>query len=259
MIWLIETTVFNKDLVARMASAIRASGAEMRLWDDAWWHDGFPDFDDEVFFYGSLGNASRLASDNFGITSFCNVEGFKCSTWYPHAEPWLLNRYYEILPARSLVEQSDELFKSWQVDQLFVRPDSPLKPFSGRLLEQGKVTLADLDHGFYYDDENLPVLVSPAQAVEGEWRFVVSTYRPITGSAYLSDGRTGVGGDIPEDVWDIAKDIALELSPPDPIYVMDLCMVNNEIRLLELNPFSGADLYHCDAAAVAQAVRQCLS
>ncbi len=42
------------------------------------------------------------------------------------------------------------------MDQLgytvFVRPDSPLEPFSGRVLERGRISLQALDHGFYYDD-----------------------------------------------------------------------------------------------------------
>ena len=37
--------------------------------------------------------------------------------------------------------------------RIFVRPDSPLKPFSGRVLDRDSISLAALDHGFYFDDE----------------------------------------------------------------------------------------------------------
>jgi len=37
---------------------------------------------------------------------------------------------------------------------------------------------------------------------------------------------------------------------------MDVCEADGQLHLLELNPFSGADLYSCDRAAVVSAVSQ---
>jgi hypothetical protein len=44
------------------------------------------------------------------------------------------------------------------------------------------------------------------------------------------------------------------LPAPQEVYVLDICESGSELRLLELNPFSGADLYACDAADVAKQV-----
>ena len=38
------------------------------------------------------------------------------------------------------------------------------------------------------------------------------------------------------------------------VYVLDVCESDGRLRLLELNPFSGADLYACDAESVVSAV-----
>ena len=46
-------------------------------------------------------------------------------------------------------------------DRIFVRPDNPLKPFSGRVLDVDWGSRKSLDHGFYYEDETLPVIVAP--------------------------------------------------------------------------------------------------
>ena len=46
----------------------------------------------------------------------------------------------------------------WTAAPMFVRPDSPLEPFAGRVLARDKISLAALDHGFYYDDAYLPVV-----------------------------------------------------------------------------------------------------
>ncbi|MEM7385179.1 MAG: hypothetical protein AAF514_09570 [Verrucomicrobiota bacterium] len=66
---------------------------------------------------------------------------------------------------------------------LFLRPDSPLKPFSGRVVEVKDISLEKLDHGFYYEDETLPVVAAPVRQVGNEWRFVVASQRVVAGSA----------------------------------------------------------------------------
>ena len=49
------------------------------------------------------------------------------------------------------------------------------------------------------------------------------------------------------------------MTAPEPVYVLDTCEVDREPRLLELNPFSGADLYACDTDAVVGAIDALLS
>ncbi|MEM6468488.1 MAG: hypothetical protein AAF802_02885 [Planctomycetota bacterium] len=44
--------------------------------------------------------------------------------------------------------------------------------------------------------------------------------------------------------------------PPCPVFVLDICQVSDEYRLIELNPFGGADLYGCDSNAIVQAVSE---
>jgi len=38
------------------------------------------------------------------------------------------------------------------------------------------------------------------------------------------------------------------------VFVLDVCRTPDGLKLLELNPFSGADLYSCDRHAVMAAV-----
>lgn len=51
-----------------------------------------------------------------------------------------------------------------------------------------------------------------------------------------------------------AARIAGELEAPEEVYVLDVCEPDGHLRLLELNPFSGADLYACDRREVVAAV-----
>jgi len=139
---------------------------------------------------------------------------------------------------------------------VLIRPDSPLKPFSGRVLEREQITLSALDHGFYYDNERLPVVVTTAIEVRAEWRFVVVASKVVAGSEYETDGRSS-GAQIPPDhrSWRYAGDLVAGMQQPDPVFVLDVCETRGGLRVMELNPFSGADLYNCDRRAVVAAVK----
>jgi hypothetical protein len=202
-----------------------------------------------VVFHGSLELAARLARQKVWTPgAFCAVEAFCCSAWYPRAARWLLHASWQVKPAVELVQHPPAL------DPLFVRPDSPLKPFSGRVLPRDALSLAALDHGFYYDDPALPVIVAPVRRVGREWRYVVVDRRVVAGSAYDPVSRCSLPDAPGGAPWRLADEIARDLEPPELVYTLDLCECDGELYLLELNPFSGADLYACDARAVVEAV-----
>ena len=129
---------------------------------------------------------------------------------------------------------------------MFIRPDSPLKPFSGRLLNIDSINLRALDHGLYYEDDTLPIVPCPPVTVDEEWRFVAANGQVVTGSEYDTIGRKEGRVMSKGDEWYFAQIIADKLPSPDPVYALDVCRSEGELFLLELNPFSGADLYACD-------------
>jgi hypothetical protein len=137
-------------------------------------------------------------------------------------------------------------------ERLFVRPDSPLKPFSGRSLAVSALSLAALDHGFYYDDDRLPIVVSTVKDIGREWRFVIADGTPIAGCQYDA-ARCSRAGEVPDEAPALAQQVASHAWQPAPIYIVDIAEVDGVLRVMELNPFSGADLYDCDAGAVIEA------
>lgn len=105
-------------------------------------------------------------------------------------------------------------------------------------------------------DEHLPVVVAPLRSVGQEWRFVVVDREVVAGSGYLAEGRKAVAQAPDSEAWRFAARVASEMEPPEPVYVLDVCETPEGLRLLELNPFSGADLYACDLGAMVHAVGQ---
>lgn len=247
MRWVLEQGVFGSG--CDLGPAARAAGHPVSRWDDAWWDEGAPRHAGPVLFHGSLENADRVRRDlGWRPGAFCDAAAFACTAWYPRAGRWLLNADWRCVPAQALVAAPPAH------DPLFVRPDSPLKPFSGRVLARAQLSLAALDHGYYYEDPGLPVIVAPARPVSAEWRYVVVEGRVVAGSAYQAAGRAALPEDPGGAPWRFAAEIARALEPPEAVYVLDVCESAGALRLLELNPFSGADLYACDAGAVVAAV-----
>jgi hypothetical protein len=227
-------------------------------WNDEWWTDGIPlDIGGaDTFFHGSLGNAARIHDDlDWSPGSFCNTSAFLCSSWYDTDREWLLHEDWRLLPANEFVETASDVASALgAADRIFVRPDSPLKPFSGRVLDVSSLTLRALDHGFYFDDESLPIVVAPIRNVGREWRFVVVAHVVIAGSAYDAPTRSAVSDQPQSEAWTFAQSVADSIPAPSDVYVLDVCDCDGQLRLLELNPFGGADLYACQAVDVVRLV-----
>lgn len=187
--------------------------------------------------------------------AFCDEGAFRCSAWYPRARPWLLHERWAVVPLIELVEEPDRVMNEVGASgAVFVRPDSPLKPFSGRVVPREAIALRAFDHGFYFEDEALPVIVAPVRKVDREWRFVVVEGKIVAGSGYEAKRRSAVPGQPEGEPWLFASQIAEAFEAPQAVHVLDLCEADGRLHLLEVNPFSGADLYACDRRAVVRAV-----
>ncbi len=171
----------------------------------------------------------------------------RVSAWLPEVQELALNR--EVL--FTTVAEVASLDLPWS--RVFVRPDSAMKPFAGRVLARGKIDAAALDHGFYYEDRGLPIVLSPAQEVGEEWRFVAVRRQLVAHSGYLAEGRAGEARAVPEGAAALAS--AAAARSPEPSVVIDVCRRGSgDFALVEYNLLSGSDLYDCDAAAIVAAL-----
>ena len=169
-LWVVTTWVLERDVFAdsdeALAEAVTVAGGAVLDWRDDWWWDGrVPKLDGPVVFHGSLANADRIARElPWDPGSICATDSFACSAWWPRVPNELVSAEHIITTAADLATTGAPPAFG---DRVFVRPDGALKPFSGRVLERDNITLAALDHGFYFDDETLPVVVTPVVPVEG--------------------------------------------------------------------------------------------
>ena len=268
-VW-IEDEIAYHDETRRTRDTLMAAGHRFLRWQDGWAKRNLPpnvDPSEPLFYHVSLSLAAELAArGERGV--WCDVERLSCAAWYEDFAPWLLHERYLFTTVRELVadprgvvaplcERGEE--HAWD-GHYFVRPQSPLKPFSGRVLHVEETNLMALDHGFYYEDEALEVVVAPTRTLtQREWRCVIVRSELVAMSAYDASTRGEVmtDGEGAREVRDLVDEIAAcrDLTRFGPGVVADFGEVEGGgWRLLEFNPLSGASLYGCDALDVAEAI-----
>lgn len=262
MWWVLEAQAFMAEHEGFVREA-KALGHQVIDWDDLWWQTRrWPLLDQPerpVLFRGSLGNVARVARElDWSPGVFGSVEDFACSAWYERAQAWMLPGGWLMTTAQAVIEDEalGRLMTTDEEPRLFVRPDSPLKPFAGKVLTPAQLSWEGLEFGFYYEDRQLPVVLRPWHPIAREWRFVVVGDEVVAGSEYVAQGRQAKAAPIAREVWRRAQEIADAAIIAHQVYVLDLCVVSDELYLLELNPFAGASLYGCDARAILAAIEE---
>lgn len=264
--WLIDADLFGgyrEDLMA----CVRALGHEARLirapqppfrWDDVGcsYRDTFP-AGACVVVHGDIELVTKVHRERRWTPGvFATVDHYFCSHYYCHLGEHLLNRDYVMLPFGELRRQFDFLCETvGEQGRVFVRPDSPLKLFTGQIVARDSFE-ADMEFiGFYDFPASSLVLASRPFCIAAEWRFVVADKQVVAGCRYKLDGKLDLQRDCDTEAAALAATIAAGEYQPDPVWVIDICRTEaGEYRLLEIGGFSFADLYVCDKTAIADAV-----
>jgi hypothetical protein len=264
--WLIDADIgdgYRDQLVA----AIRDQGQQAKLvhapsppfrWEDVGcsYRETFPK-DACVISHGDIELVTRIHRERrWTPGAFCTLENLACSSYACWYGKHLLNRQYIMLPFGELDRCKDFLFETvGRDDRVFIRPDSPLKLFTGQVATRQTFS-ADLEFmAFYEFPISSLVLVSSPKTILKEWRFVVAAGEVVTGCQYKNDGKLDCQPQYDENAFDLAKSIAAIEYEPDPVWVMDICKTSdNAYHLLEIGGFSFADLYACNMSAVVAAV-----
>lgn len=257
--WILEDGVFGCSM-APLASEIQKQGHNVKIID---YIRGITDYQrffpatECLVFYGSLHIAQQILDSGLSWTPgiIGTIEQYYCTCYYPHLKSWLLNAEGHILPLAELFSP-DVNNPRLPVDlhgseRLFIRPNSPLKPFAGGLYSLKELT--DLDSFMkrhYLEDPNMRVVVAPEKSIEAEWRVIIAQGQILCASQYRQFGKPYYQTGMPERVQQVAEAVARQQWQPDPIWVLDLCCSDALAYVLEINFLSCSALYRCDLSAV---------
>ena len=263
--WLLDGNLFE-DYHDDLLAAIRACGhlsvsvnrpSAPYSWDDAGnsYRKAFPK-GACVVTHSDIDLVLRVQKDAYWSPGvFAALPNYFCSHYYAHLGRFLLNSDYAMLPFNEMRRQKEFLLDTFgKHGQIFVRPDSPLKIFTGQIA-LGSSYDKDLDFMAFYDFpcESLVVVSSPKK-IEIESRFVVVDEVVVAGSTNKVGEEIRLSG-ADQESWRLAEEIAKTGFQPDRTWVIDICRTSDgRYHLLEIGAFSFANLYGCDKRAVVDAV-----
>lgn len=264
--WLLDGDMFESyrdELISEIrkqghsVKAIHAPSPPFR-WDDVGcsYRETFPK-STCVVSLGDIELVTRIHRERRWVPgAFCTIENFFWSSYACHYGRYLLNRDYVMLPFGELDRCKDQLFDRLGVDdRVFIRPDSPLKLFTGQTASRQSFA-ADLEFmGFYEFPVSSLVVVSSPKQIIAEWRFVVAHGEVVAGSQYKEHNTFEPRPGFSSDAFQLAQAIARLEYQPDPVWVLDVCLDSTyRYSLLEIGGFSFSDLYACDKSKIVEAV-----
>lgn len=265
--WLIDSEMFGDAYRQDLVRSIESQGHEVKLirvpqppyrWDNEGcsYRETFS-ADSCVIAHGDIELVTRIRDERrWRPGAFCSVENYFCSRYYCWFGSYLLNDDYMMLPYAELSRCRDFLFdKIGRGDRIFVRPDSPLKLFTGQVATR-ETFAADLElMGFYeFPGDSLVVVSSPKEIV-CEWRFVVAEGKIVASSLYRDSSDSATAQGVDKSALEFATELAVGGYQPDPVWILDICKTaDGSYRLLEVGGFSFSDLYACDKGAIVEAV-----
>lgn len=188
---------------------------------------------------------------------YCNLYNFKCSSYYPYYNKYLLNSPYCMMPYGDIINHKEFLFNSLgNNDSLFIRPDSGFKQFTGQVVNKETFERDINSLESIKPQDNLLCLLSSPINIKQEWRLIIADKKIVGVSEYgWNDGyKEGCSDKCRSFAEEILDNVGWE---PERCFSMDICETKSgDVRLIELNSFSCSGLYECNLDSVISSVRE---
>ena len=265
--WVIEKDMFL-DTEETLIRILKEKGYEVKVVNYIPFDDDYSRFEkmfepeDCVIFYGSLNMAMQLKSRfNWIPGVYADVKKYNVSEYSGIFWKYMLNNQFLYTSYGDLKEASEEengFYESlfFKQDQIFVRPDSILKEFNGQVVSKYNFKKAVELMGFYNEvNSNTTVLVSSVKDVQKEWRFIIGKNGVISGSLYRVKEKEETLHEpcTDENALKFANEMS-KLWQPDDVWVLDVCLSDNEYKVLEPGCFSFAGMYGNDLSIIVDEV-----
>ena len=256
--WAMSLDIFRKAGFPQLDDALRRAGIEYFLAGynpKEQTYDDIPyDVDECVILYGPI-RFVRQKNKGFVPGAF----GFKKETDVSFYMSQLSSKLFfnsdAIFLPFGLIEERKDLIQDMFGDEIFIRPDSGFKSFTGLSLKTNSIqdelgSLRQTNNPF----SNELCVVAKSKPILGEYRFVICEGEVVTGSQYRWDGKMDIRIDVHHECWEFAEKVAKANWQLDTCYVVDIFLGEDGPRIGEFNSFSSSGLYNCDMDRIVEAV-----
>ena len=214
-----------------------------------------------VGIYGSFEFVREYTKKYKNILSFGATDNFKCSTYLSYSNTDFFLNNTPFFTTFSLFEKNIEKWMSLFSNNIFIRPDSGFKTFTGLPLNKNNCDfeLNSLKRLTGAQPETL-ILVSSGANIQSEYRLIVCDKKVVGKSSYMINGKIKTDVSVPNEVLAYAKKYLEETEwTPDSCFVMDIARLKNgDFYIIEFNAFSHSDFYESNFAEIFDAASRYL-
>jgi hypothetical protein len=131
--------------------------------------------------------------------------------------------------------------------ETFIKPSRDLKSFNGGVIYAGE-TIQNYIARTGYSSPNIKtekIVVSDIKEIQEEYRFFMYKNKILGCYRYMLDSEVNPSDFVPEDIKECAIKYS-ELYNPSELYVMDLAVTLEGIKIVEYNCWNASGFYHCN-------------
>lgn len=143
-------------------------------------------------------------------------------------------------------------------EEWFTRPSLDNKQYSGCVmgtveLREWLLSMMESGPGSYYMSPDAKIVLDSPQEISAEWRWFIVGGKVITGSMYRAHNQMNVKRELDASVIEEAQRMADVWLPCDCV-VMDTCLVDGEMKVIEFNCINSSGFYDNDIKSVFDAL-----
>jgi hypothetical protein len=278
--WIIDKYIFE-EYEDKLATAIKNSGSDVYFYDEMK-NLTFKEFLDKNFtekdivvYHGSLQHGRTISHMPIYPATFMTIDNYECYKYYGYFGDNLLNSEYLMMGLNDVIRNKYflqySLIPANQIStipydklKLFIRPSNGYKSFAGQLvsLENLESDINVLSQSYGGIDNDTLVLLSNAQSILEEYRFITIDGEVVSGALYMDEKNMGTHKPYFDKECNdlVAFEFARKMTKiyqPDKAYTIDVCKTSeDEYKLLEINSFNCASMYGCNYDKVVEATNK---
>ena len=156
---------------------------------------------------------------------------------------WLLNNRYVMLPYHKIIDEKEN-FKKYFGERIFIRPNNPMKPFTGFDVRCDELEdeLDRMSKACSIANYELCVIAPFKKLPLHEHRVWIVDSVPVTFASYSWD-KEAEKIQTSQKIIDKAEEVAYYLKYNEDAFVIDLVEYDNEAKVVELNALSCSGFY----------------